>query len=222
MMVGHAAVAVGAAKTTPRVNVGWLIFAALLADVLLGIFVLAGVEHVHVPADFASRHYLTFTFPYSHGLLSLAVWGGLFGFMISRMQPTADRRKVFVVVTALVLSHFFLDGLVHVVGLPLAGESSPKFGLALWSHLPLELTLESLMAALAAAMFFRTARVSARSRWGISIFLAVLTAITWTQLWMVQPPAQSQLIANWVVGLPILSAIAYTLDRNRVRGGASS
>ena len=73
------------------------------------------------------------------------------------------------VVGALVLSHFFLDGLVHVGGLPLVGESSPKFGRGLWSHLPLELTLESLMAALAATMFFRTARVSARSRWGISI-----------------------------------------------------
>ena len=39
-------VAVAAAQAAPRVNVGWLIFAALLADVLLGVFVLAGVEHV--------------------------------------------------------------------------------------------------------------------------------------------------------------------------------
>ena len=63
MGIGHAAVALGASRAEPRINVGLLIFAAFLADFLLGIFAVFGLEQAHVPADFASRHYLTFTFP---------------------------------------------------------------------------------------------------------------------------------------------------------------
>jgi hypothetical protein len=110
----------------PRVNVGWLIFAALLAHFLLGIFALFRLEQAHVPADYASRHYLTFTFPYSQGLVPLLLWGTLTGFLLSRMQGEG-RMRVFLVIAALVVSHFVLDGLVPVAGLRLAGENSPKF-----------------------------------------------------------------------------------------------
>jgi len=51
--------------------VGWLVFAAVLADFLLGIFAGLGIEHATVPRDYAHKHYLLFTFPYSHGLLTL-------------------------------------------------------------------------------------------------------------------------------------------------------
>ena len=81
MGVGHVAVALGAAKVAPRLNVGWLVFAALLSDFLLGIFAFAGLEHASVPADYAARHYLLFTFPYSHGLLCLVLWAAIAGFL---------------------------------------------------------------------------------------------------------------------------------------------
>jgi hypothetical protein len=47
--------------------VGWLIFATLLPDFLLGWFVLAGLESYEAPNDYPSLHYLLFTFPWSHG-----------------------------------------------------------------------------------------------------------------------------------------------------------
>lgn len=86
MGVGHAAVALGAAKAAPRVNVGWLVFAALLADFLLGIFAMMGLEQAHVPVDYATRHFITFTFPYSHGLVPLLLWGAIFGLLVSRSR----------------------------------------------------------------------------------------------------------------------------------------
>jgi len=216
MGVGHAAVAIGAAKVAPRVNVGWLIFAAFLADFLLGLFAWAGLEQAHVPPDFAARHYLTFTFPYSHGLVSLIVWGALFGLLVSRIQHD-DRMRVFLLIAALVLSHYVLDGLVHVAGLPLAGENSPKFGLGLWKHLTLELTLESVMTVVAIVIFLRIPSVSAsaRSRWGIPIFLVLLAALTWAQLGTTQPPTPSQLIPDWIVAPILFSGIVYALDRKR-------
>jgi hypothetical protein len=59
------------------------------------------------------------------------------------------------------VSHFFLDGLVHVAGLPLAGENSPKFGVGLWKHMPLELCLETLMEFVAMAIYWKTAGAAA-------------------------------------------------------------
>ncbi len=84
MGIGHVAVALGASRAAPRLNVGWLVFAALLADFLLGIFAALGLEHSTVPPDLAAKHYLLFTFPYSHGLVALGLWSVIFGFLISR------------------------------------------------------------------------------------------------------------------------------------------
>jgi hypothetical protein len=215
MGVGHAAVALGAAKAAPRMNVGWLIFAAFLADFLLGIFALLGLEQAHVPADYASRHYLMFTFPYSHGLVPLLLWGGLAGFILSRLQAQ-DRARVFLVIGALVVSHFLLDGLVHVAGLPLAGENSPKLGLGLWQHMPLELTLETLMAAAGVVIYWRMAGHSPLSRWGVAVFIALLTALTWTQLFAATPPTPAQLIPSWIIAPLVFAAIPWGFDRRRL------
>ena len=132
MGVGHVALALGASKAAPRLNVGWLVFAALLADFLLGIFASLGLEHAAVPDNFPTRHYLLFTFPYSHSLLALILWAMIAGFLISRLSDS-DTRKTWLIVGLVVLSHFLLDGLVHVAGLTLVGENSPKVGLGLWN-----------------------------------------------------------------------------------------
>jgi hypothetical protein len=79
----------------------------------LGVFGALGVERAHVPPDFSTRHYLTFTFPYSHGLVVLIGWGLLFGAIFCWVDRQ-DRVRAFWVLAALVFSHFILDGLVHV------------------------------------------------------------------------------------------------------------
>lgn len=222
MGVGHAAVALGAAKGAPRVNVGWLVFGSFLADFLLGIFALVGLEQAHVPADYASRHYLIFTFPYSHGLVPLLLWSTVFGLLVSRTRPS-ERRRVFLVVAAVVLSHFILDGLVHVAGLPVAGEDSPKFGLGLWKHMAIELALETLMAVAGVVLYLRTAgaAASAWSRRGIPLFMALLTALTWTQISTTKPPEPAQLLSSWIAGPLLFGAVVYALDRKRALAQAT-
>ena len=214
MGIGHAAVALGASRAAPRLNVGLLVFAAFLADFLLGIFGALRLERAHVPPDFASRHYLTFTFPYSHGLVSLLLWGALLGAVVSWLTPH-ERRRAFVVITALVVSHYVLDALVHVPELPLLGQNSPKLGLALWNHMPLELSLETLMAIVGVAIYWRLPNISGFAGWGMMIFSLLLTGLTWTQLWAVVPPAESQLVPTWIIAPLVFSAIPYALDRKR-------
>ena len=217
MGIGHVALALGASKTEPRLNVGWLVFAAVLSDFLLGIFAAFGLEHATVPADFTSRHYLLFTFPYSHGLLALVIWSTILGFLVSRARGFRGQR-VWILVALVALSHFLLDGLVHVAGLPLVGENSPKLGLGLWKFLPLELSLETLMAIGGIVIYWkiRGADGSALSRYGIAIFVIVMTALTWTQLLPNPAPSPRALTISWIVAPIVLSAIAYVLDRSRV------
>jgi hypothetical protein len=218
MGVGHVALALGASKAAPRLNVGWLVFAALLSDFLLGIFAALGLEHATAPMDYASRHYLLFTFPYSHGLLALVIWATIFGLAISRAYPL-DGKRVLIVVALVVLSHFILDGIVHVAGLPLAGESSPKFGLGLWNHMPLELGIETAMAVIGIATYWGLSgsASSVLGRYGMAAFVGLVTLLTWTQLAATIPPRPHELAVGWIVVPLVFSAIAYGLDRKRVR-----
>jgi hypothetical protein len=214
MGIGHVGVALGASRAAPRLNVGWLVFAAFLSDFLLGIFASFGLEHATVPADYASRHYLLFTFPYSRGLLALLLWATVFGVLISRVGLQGSRAGL--VVGLVVLSHFLLDGLVHVAGLPLIGESSPKLGLGLWNHMPVELALETVMAFVGLAVYWKLAESSSLGRYGMTIFVVLFTAMTWTQLALTTPPKTQELKVSWIVVPLVLSAIAYGLDRKRV------
>jgi len=216
--IGHVAVALGASRAAPRLNVGWLVFAALLADFLLGIFAALGLEHSTVPPDLAAKHYLLFTFPYSHGLVALGLWSVIFGFLISRGFGL-EAKRIWWVVALVAVSHFVLDGIVHIAGLPLLGENSPKFGLGLWRHLDLELLLETVMAMAGVVIYWRTVGPGgpALSRYGMTIFVVVVTALTWTQLSMNAAPPPRQLAAMWIFAPLAFAAIAYGFDVTRVR-----
>lgn len=216
MGVGHVAIALGASRAVPRLNAGWLVLAALLADFLLGIFAALGLERASVPDGYASRHYLLFTFPYSHGLLALLLWSVILGFLVSRGQAL-DAQRIWLVVALVALSHFLLDGIVHVAGLPLAGKNSPKFGLGLWNHMPLELVLETLMAVAGVVIYWKIPQSSRFGRLRMALFVLIVTAMTWTQLLLTKPPAAEQLTVSWIVVPLVLAAIAYALDRGRTR-----
>lgn len=217
MGVGHVAVALGASRAAPRVNVGWLVLAALLADFLLGIFASLGLEYATVPENYSAKHYLLFTFPYSHGLAALLVWAMLFGLLISRLYSPENKSRVWLVIALVVLSHFVLDGIVHVAGLPLLAQTSPKLGFGLWKLMPFELSLETVMAVIGVALYWRLAS-PARSAWrryGMASFVAVVTVMTWTQLKVTVPPDPKQLTGAWIIIPLLFSAVAYGLDRQR-------
>src|SRR5262249_60756631 len=126
--VGHLGAGLAAKRVDPRLSLGVLFLAAMLLDALLWTFVLMGLEEVHVPADFGRAHYLTFTFPYSHGLVASVAWS-LTAFAVARACGGTARAGW--VVAAAVFSHFLLDALVHRAGLPVLGPASFQPGLRL-------------------------------------------------------------------------------------------
>jgi hypothetical protein len=48
MFIGHDAVGFAAKRVSPRISLGWLIFAPNFADLLWPILLLTGVEHVRI------------------------------------------------------------------------------------------------------------------------------------------------------------------------------
>src|ERR1044071_2174574 len=83
--IGHFAVGLALKKAEPRLNLGPIIFGAYLCDFLLGIFVWLGLEQYRIPPDFAMKRYMTFTFPYSHGLAATILWSALAAVLVYQM-----------------------------------------------------------------------------------------------------------------------------------------
>ncbi len=144
MFVGHLGAGLLLKRADRRMNLGVLFFAVMFLDFLLWVLVVAGIERVIAPPDFAAKHYFTFVFPYSHGLAASIVWSCCGGVVVWTALGVRfkSRARAAVIVAAAVFSHFIVDALVHVPELPLLGEASPKLGLSLWENMPLALGVE--------------------------------------------------------------------------------
>lgn len=217
MFAGHLAAGLALKKADQRINLGLLFFACLFADFLLGLFVLLGVEQVHIPANFADIHYLTFTFPYSHGLLASLLWSLLAFLLVQQLGRSKWKAsgRVGLVMALAVFSHFLLDWLVHVPELPLLGAASPKFGLGLWNHLALALALESGLVLIGLVIYLRGVKPNQRkTRYGIVLLMVIVTLATvMGQAFSSEPPPPIGAALSWIFQPILLGGVAYWLDR---------
>ncbi|MCB0110662.1 MAG: hypothetical protein KDE53_32310 [Caldilineaceae bacterium] len=217
MFAGHLAAGLALKQVDKRVNLGLLFFASLFADFLLGLFILSGLEQVHVPTNFQEVHYLTFTFPYSHGLVATVLWSFL-AFVIGRQfwraQGKQSNRIGFVIGLA-VFSHFLLDWIVHVPEMPLLGANSPKLGLGLWNHLTMALIFEALLALIGLVIYLGVVKPTRRvTRYGVPLLMVVVTLATVSgQALNDTPPPSTGAALSWIIQPILLGGIAYWLDR---------
>ena len=85
MFIGHFAAGLAAKQAVPRVSLAVLFAAAQLADILWPVFLMLGLEQVRIEPGVTAFTPLDFiSYPYSHSLLMLAVWGVVFAL---RVQP---------------------------------------------------------------------------------------------------------------------------------------
>lgn len=219
MLAGHIGAALAIGRAERRLNLGALVFAALLLDSVLWLFVLLGWESVSIPADYASTHRLVFVFPYSHGLLAAVAWSALAGIAAflwySRLGSAKWRITVFVV--AAVFSHWLLDWLVHVPDLPLAGEGSPKAGLGLWQNIPLALTVEAFITLAGLGLFLQGSRLSRARMLGIALLTLVILVFTIAGMTLAPPPPSPTAVAATSLGtILLLSSLIAWLEKRRV------
>jgi hypothetical protein len=88
MFVGHFAVGLAAKRAAPAVSLGTLVLAAMLADLLWCLFIIAGIEHVQFKPGMGAAQYLAFSdITISHSLSMDALWAGLSGSSLVRKAP---------------------------------------------------------------------------------------------------------------------------------------
>ncbi|HUO87647.1 MAG TPA: hypothetical protein VMU08_00620 [Rhizomicrobium sp.] len=213
MLVGHLGAGLAAKAVAPRVGLGTLVAAALLLDIILWLFVILHVEGAAVPGDFAERHALAFSFPWSHSLTGALVWAAAAAFVWT-WSGGEGRYFAFApaVIAATVLSHWVLDFLVHPAELPLWGPGSPAVGLGLAQ--PTALIVELAIAALGFGAFALRSRLSLGRRavvGGLTLAVAALTVFGATST---TPPADILNLAGVsLLALFAIIAVAAAADR---------
>ena len=224
MFVGHIGVGLALKKAEPKLNLGALIFASLLLDVLLGVFILTGLEQVAVPDNYDQLHYLHFIFPYSHSLLAGVAWSTIaFGVTFSLWSEKQCRSKLTAASTifAAVMLHWICDWIEHPPQLPVSTANSKLLGLGLWDHLELALILECGLVAIGLWLYLGVAKsIGKRARWTIVGFIGILTAVAVAgQANMAVSPEPNALAISMIAQTLVVTAIAFWIDRNRVETG---
>ncbi len=211
MFVGHIGVGLGLKRVQPQINIAWTVFFALFADMLLGIFVMLGLESVQVPSNYAEVHFMTFLFPFSHGILATIVWGSAIFIVSSKVTKS---RQTGLLLGIAFVSHVALDALVHVPIIPLLGNDSPKIGLGLWQNMNLALTLEMLITAVGLGLYLRSSTSSKPFKKFVVIGFLLLLAVAQiqTQLFGTEAPNSAAIVVNWICIPFVICGVIYWLD----------
>ena len=212
MFIGHFALGLAAKRAAPRLSLAALFGAAQLADIMWPVLLLAGLEEVRILPGINGITPLEFvSYPYSHSLVLLVVWGLAFGWFARRHDPRA-----FVIITALVVSHWVLDFITHRPDMPLY-PGGPKFGLGLWFSLIGTVAVEVPMFLAGVWIYLQTTRPKDRTGMAaISILLALLLVIYASNFFISQePPSPTAVAMVSLIGACLITAWAGWADRHR-------
>ena len=214
MFIGHFALGFAAKPAVPRVSLAMLLAAALFADTLWPVLVLIGVEKVRIAPGFTAFTPLEFiSYPWSHSLLMLCVWGGVIGGIY---RGIFGGRRTFVVLAALVLSHWVLDWITHAPDMPLY-PGGPRFGLTLWNSVPGTMVVELLMLTGGLFLYMRsTEAVDQMGRWALVSLGAVLAALYMADaLGGAPPPSVTAICVFGIAASVVFPFWAWLADRHR-------
>jgi len=178
MFIGHFAPAFLAASRPKAAGLGTLFIAAQLVDIGFAALLIPGIEAMRiVPGITAMNPMDLYRMPYTHSLLGAAIWAVAFGLLV---QIATKRRAAAVGAALVVVSHWFIDLLVHIPDLTLYG-APPKLGFGIWNHPLIAMPLEIVL--IGGALLFYARRTEAaggnRRLWTLAALLALVQAIDW-------------------------------------------
>lgn len=216
MLAGHIAVGFAGKRIAPEVSLGTLVLAAVAADLIWCLLLIAGIEHVvMLPGRTTQDSLVATNIAFSHSLLMDAMWGALFA-----CWAVANRRSARTawLLSGVVISHWFLDVVSHRPDMPLVPGSEQRLGFALWDSVPAALALEGGLWLLAVVVYARTTRP--RKRMGVYSFwggVVLLTAAWWNNV--AGPPPRPNVRALGISSLIFFSLVvvwAGWIDRLRL------
>jgi hypothetical protein len=212
MLVGHFAIGLGAKPIAPRVSVGTLMLAAVVADLLFWIFVLLGIEHVRVQPGITVTNALDlYDIPLSHSLLMDSGWAVLLGsFYFLRHR---NLRGAWVL-GAVVLSHWVLDFVSHRPDMPLAPGLHIYLGLGLYNSRVGIFLVEGVLWVVGVVIYAQATKPKNHAgRFGFWLVVALLTLL-WISTLNGRPPSNLRAagISSLIFFLCVV-AWAYWIDR---------
>jgi hypothetical protein len=216
MFIGHFALSFAAKKAAPKVSLGTLFVATQFVDILWPFLLLLNVEKVAIVQGYTKSNALEFLyFPYTHSLLAGLIWGGGVGLVYWFFKK--DRRGA-IVIGLCILSHWFLDLLVHTADLPLSPFGNSKFGFGLWNHVAISLTIETILFLAGVYIYagFTKAKTSA-GKWGLWSFVVFLIVFNFSNTFGPPPPAViTALSLTLIILIAVIVSLAYWVDKKRV------
>jgi hypothetical protein len=203
MFIGHWAPALVVAAQPRSPGLTTLFVAAQLVDWAFFAFLLLGVEHMRVSPGISVMNPMDlYHMPFTHSLAGSMAFAGIFAALL--WMPKRDNIAAFLG-AAVVLSHWFLDLLVHVPDLTIAG-APPKLGFGLWNYPAIEMPLE-LAITFGALWYYARARRPAMLRLLVVVgILLLLQAVNWFGPVESEVTAGTSLLAMFAYGLATLAA----------------
>ena len=215
MFIGHFGLAFGAKQTARSVSLGTLFAASQLADLLWPTLVLLGYERVEVQPGATAVTPLNFvSYPYSHSLLALCVWGVAVGAIYAAVRRA--RLSAAVTIALLVVSHWVLDYATHRPDMPLTFGGPERLGLGLWNSVAGTLAAEFTIFVAGLLLYTRATvardRIGSVGLWGLSGFMVVVSLASAFG----PPPPTASAVAWSAEAMWLLVAWGYWIDRHRV------
>ena len=185
MVLGHYAVGLALKRVEPEMSLGMLLLGVNLVDILLGILMLAGIEHARfVPAMAGVYPFDFYDYPYSHSMVGGIVLS-LLGFLLYQYWPvirkSGSRLRPALIFGAAIFSHFLCDIISHRPDLQLFGNGSPRIGLGLFGSMAGSVALEGTLLVL--GLYWCQRAVSPSSSIGRPGFIFFITGLVIVYFW---------------------------------------
>jgi hypothetical protein len=213
MFIGHFGVGLAAKRAAPKASLGTLFLAAQFLDLLWPTLLLLGTERLDIKPGMARSNPLDFvSYPISHSFLMVCVWSLLFGsayWFFRRSTKTA------LVLGFCVLSHWWLDLIVHRPDLPLYPGNSPLLGLGLWNSVGGTLLVEGIIFATGIVLYTRVTRTEDRIGTYAFRALAVFLIVVYLINAFGPPPPNVDAVAGAGQLQWVFIIWAFWIDRHR-------
>jgi hypothetical protein len=219
MLVGHVAAGLIGKRVEPKLSLGTLVLASVLADLVWCVCMLAGFEQIEIGQGRGAARYLeAVEIGYSHSLFTNTIFAALLAavYWISRRSARAAW-----VLFLVVLSHWVLDVVSHPPDMPLAPGLAMRLGLGLWRSVPATMIVEGSLWCLGIALYIRATH--ARTWSGSVVFwvVAALLTLAWYNNIAGPPPADIRSMpASSLVFFSLVVLWAYWMNHVRPGPGA--
>ncbi len=217
MFLGHFAVGLASKRWAKEADLGVLLLAPLLLDVLWPVFCLIGLEQYRIlPSGGPFTRFEFINYPWSHSLVMAIVWGLLLGAL---WRLRGGRWRTAFLLAATVVSHWVLDLVTHLPDLPLWPLRGPRLGLGLWNSVGGTVAVESAMLIGGAWLYFSTTRATGFiGKLGPWAYLALLAGLYAASMAGPPPPVGAeQLVSLVALAFVLLVPLAGWIDGHRVR-----